>query len=300
MEKRLAKDKSKYINSPTQSQADAVRFIRMGMDLEVRQCVMIQHEMLFSIDHSSLFRLWIRRKVDADSEDSGSPDIQKDRLRLFEDIEEWRLEQNNIMPGLSIMTPSNSDKDPASHGVPCAEGIDLLLPSAISKYGERVTQHSWFKGLSNIERQLRRGEANDAMQALVAALQYEDAIQAKKRKHAKGQKAITRAQGLVNTASEWSVNEAVLYEQARRALWELGDEKDKGRYRALKPSDTKIKGIYGRKQLGDGWKTDSWIMEFGKRNIDDSNQDSDTKEWEEEGLGSLILYLSSPTWLTAM
>ena len=96
----------------------------------------------------------------------------------------------------------------------------------------------------------------------------------------KGQKAITHAQGLLNMANEWSVNKAVIYEEARQALWELGDDKDVNRYQALKLSDTTIKGMYGRKQLGDGWKTDSWIMEFGKRNTDDSGK---TEEWEEEG-----------------
>ena len=39
MEKRLAKEKGKYVESSLRSQADAVRFIRIGMDIEVRQCV---------------------------------------------------------------------------------------------------------------------------------------------------------------------------------------------------------------------------------------------------------------------
>ena len=184
------------------------------------------------------------------------------------------------MPGVTPDNGSQQDSDVNERSVPCSERDDLLLPSALACSSERYVQEGWFKTLSNVERQLRRGEANDAIQALIIALQYEDAIQAKKRKHAKGQKALTRAQGLVNTANEWTVSEAVLYEQARRALWKLGDEADIERYRALKPSDTNIKGIFGRKQLGDGWKTDSWIMEFGKRHVSNSN---DTKEWEEEG-----------------
>ena len=225
---------------------------------------------------STQIRLRIKRKLEG-TDLPGRGDIQKDRLALHEDIIAWRGDQQKLMPGLNTETDSS---DGNTHTVPSAEREPLLMPSALVCSKEPYVQEAWFKKLSNIELHLRRGQANDALQALVTALQYEDALQSKKRKHVKGQKAMTRAQGLLDTAYEWTVNEAVLYEHARQAVWVLGDDMDIKRYRALKASDTNIKGIYGRKQLGDGWKTDSWITEYGKRHIEDS---ANVKEWEEDG-----------------
>ena len=209
--------------------------------------------------------------------------MQKERLALHEDIEAWRSTQALVMTGIaedvaSVTVASTGDAE--SSGLPQTEIETLLLPSSLLARDEEATSHPWFNALSSIELQLRRGQANGAMQTLIATLQYERALSADKRKHVSGNAQHTRAQGIVDTAASWSAREAEVYEQAREAIWILGDDKDKARYRELKKKDKEIKSAYQSKQLGDGWKTDSWIMEFGSRTI----AEGDTKEWEEEGM----------------
>ncbi|KAK1227310.1 hypothetical protein PQX77_009695 [Marasmius sp. AFHP31] len=207
---------------------EAVAFINQGLKLESLQ-------------------LEIKRLVKAAGITPEQLAVKRDRLRLR--IKSWRELQLEHMPRLRELL--------ASIKVGFPEDEDLILPSSPS---DRQYAHS---ALGEVEADLRKGQAYDAVAEVKYTLMHKTVLVATKRKVAKGQRLNTRAKKFIRHVAKNQDVMSAKYRTARERLINLGVtsgdptsgfpplNEDTDLYR---PGTEKYDA-----QLGEGSKTVGWI-----------------------------------------
>lgn len=194
-------------------------------------------------------------------------EIETERLKLRAEIGVWRDDQALYMP--DVLQHASEAQNP--------EEERLFLPSGVRR---GLRKAAWFDALSTFERELRKGQADDALSNLRLALKYKDSLLKGRRRVAYGNKNSTRAAVLLRRVEDLVQHRANTYRRARDAMIALGLSTNDTSFPVLDPTDVVLKVVYGGKELGSGVYTGSWIWTDGPRGI---LSDAEEDEWEEEG-----------------
>jgi hypothetical protein len=154
-----------------------------------------------------------------------------------------------------------------------SEVVVLPLPSNIIS----VEVKSSIKSLISVERELRKGQANDALEGLRVALANKSLIFSKDVNPSKTTKQTTRAWDSVRNIQSHVLAHARSYERAWEALNSIGIAEDLLVYQKLNVSDLKtVKDITMAKRYGQGSDALAWFWRIGP------SEDSITGEWMQE------------------
>jgi hypothetical protein len=153
------------------------------------------------------------------------------------------------------------------------EAIILTLPSKVNsvKLGES------FEILRSTERELRKGQANDALEGLRIGLANKSLLLLTNVNKSTSTKQSTRAWESVRNAQSQILHHARSYQRAWRALNSVGTPEDLAIYQKLEEKDlVVIKDITKAKRFGQGSQSLSWFWRIGP------SEDELTGEWMEE------------------
>ncbi|KAL1712183.1 hypothetical protein EV715DRAFT_214149 [Schizophyllum commune] len=171
----------------------------------------------------------------------------------------WRKQQARLMPLLDSVVASALGED---HGL---EEEQLYLPSDLASH-----EHPRYglTELAEIEAELRRGEANDAITLICQGIKHKMVLIKDKLKQANSVKLNTRSVNWIKETSKkidgWAADyRAADYRRARRALVALDARKNTKDFPPLTDHDLTFKNAAGARTLGSGTSTDSWIWTFG-------------------------------------
>jgi hypothetical protein len=163
------------------------------------------------------------------------------------------------------------DGDDVAFDLP--ENTILPLPSNIIsvKFG------SAFESLRSIERELRKGQANDALEGLRVGLANESLLLQTDVNKSTSTKQSTRAWASVRNTQGQILHHARGYQRAWQALRSVGTPDDLVVYQQLDEKDlVVVKDITKAKRFGQGSDKLAWFWRIGP------SEDSLTGEWMEE------------------
>ncbi|KAJ7763723.1 hypothetical protein B0H16DRAFT_1661737 [Mycena metata] len=189
-------------------------------------------------------------------------DFLKRRTTLLKCIRTFRKVQRCYMPHVrkyltqsqKTLWDTEADRD--------AEAIRLFLPSDITDSAKRVKACA--TGLIEVESSLREGEAHDALEALRQGLRVRTMTNRYRLRHATGQRALTRGQGVLRQNNVRIHKAKLRYRYARNALAQLrGNGEWERTLKVLEDKDGGV-GSYGVVALGEGRRTLSWIWYTSK------------------------------------
>ena len=159
--------------------------------------------------------------------------------------------------------------------------IVLPLPSNIISVKLKASLES----LILVERELRKGQANDALEGVRIGLANKSLLLLTDVNHSTSTKQSTRAWASVRNAQSQILYHAHAYQQAWQALKCIGTPKDLKFYQKLNEADlVVVKDIAMAKRFGQGSDTLAWFWRIGP------SKDSLTGEWMEEC--ELVLFTS--------
>jgi hypothetical protein len=160
------------------------------------------------------------------------------------------------------------------------EMIVLPLPSNIISRELRPSLES----LISVERELRKGQANDALEGLRVGLANKSLLLLTNVNKSTSTKQSTRAWASVRNAQSQILCHAHCYQRARQALKYVGTPEDLAVYHKLKEKDlVTVKDITMAKRFGQGSDTLAWFWRIGP------SQDTLTGKWMEECKPTLII-----------
>ena len=175
---------------------------------------------------------------------------------------------------MAYVTQVNEDEDliPTED----IEEQKLWLPSdltvkAVKLYGLR--------DLVDIELELRKGKAFDALTNVRTAISHELQLKVIKLKDSRGMAANTRASTIMINAANYRCRAVRCYEIACIAIKALDPSCE---FRELTKEDLEVKPIDNVSHLGGGLKEDSWLWTFGVY------KDQFNAEWEDSGMDILL------------
>lgn len=158
---------------------------------------------------------------------------------------------------------------------PCVlpEAVVLPLPSNIVSEKVRVS----IKSLLSTERELRKGQANDALEGLRIGLANKSLLLVTDVNQSKSTKQNTRAWASIRNAQSQILMHAGSYRRAWQALTCIGNSDDLTVYQSLEESDlVVVKDITSAKRFGQGSETLAWFWRIGP------SEDMLTGKWMEE------------------
>lgn len=163
------------------------------------------------------------------------------------------------------------DNDEASYDLP--ETVILPLPSNI------ISEHLGpsLQSLRSIERELRKGQANDALEGVRIGLANKSLLLLTDVNKSTSTKESTRAWSSVRNAQSQILLHAHGYQRAWKALKCIGTAEDLVIYQKLEEKDlVVVKDITSAKRFGQGSDSLAWFWRLGP------GEDSLTGEWMEE------------------
>jgi hypothetical protein len=153
------------------------------------------------------------------------------------------------------------------------ETVILPLPSSISS--KKIK--SSLDDLISIERQLRIGQANDALEGVRIGLANKSLLLSNDVNKSRSTKQSTRAWASVRNAQGHILVHARSYQRAWKALNSIGMPEDLVNYQELDQKDlVVVKDIAMAKRFGQGSHTLAWFWRIGP------SQDQLTGDWMEE------------------
>ena len=163
----------------------------------------------------------------------------------------------------------DGDGDP--FGLP--ENVILPLPSNIISFKLGPSLES----LRSMERELRKGQANDALEGLRVGLANKSLLLQTDVNNSTSTKQSTRAWASVRNAQGQILHHARGYQRAWRALQSVGTPEDLEVYQELEEKDlVVVKDITKAKRFGQGSHSLAWFWRIGP------SKDSLTGKWMEE------------------
>jgi hypothetical protein len=153
------------------------------------------------------------------------------------------------------------------------ETVLLPLPSNIIS----VKLLPALESLRLIERELRKGQANDALEGLRIGLANKSLLLQNDVNKSVSTKQSTRAWASVRNAQSQILHHASAYQRAWQAIESIGTQEDLTIYQKLEEKDlVVVKDISKAKRFGQGSDSLAWFWRIGPR------KDSITGEWMEE------------------
>jgi hypothetical protein len=153
------------------------------------------------------------------------------------------------------------------------ESITLPLPSNIIS----VELKPALKSLISIERELRKGQANDALEGLRISLAHKSLLLLNDVNNSTSTKQSTRAWASVRNSQSQILHHAHAYQRAWRAIKSIGMPDDLVVYQKLEEKDlVVVKDITKAKRFGQGSDRLAWFWRIGP------TEGSVTGEWMEE------------------
>ena len=163
------------------------------------------------------------------------------------------------------------------------EVVVLPLPSNIISDKLRPSLES----LRSVERELRKGQANDALEGLRVGLAKKSLLLLTDVNKSTSTKQSTRAWQSVRNAQSQILSHAHCYQRAWQALKRLGTPEDLNFYQKLDQKDlVTVKDITAAKRFGQGSDSLAWFWRIGP------SQDTLTGEWMEECKPNLLFWIS--------
>ncbi|KAF8511104.1 hypothetical protein JB92DRAFT_3118385 [Gautieria morchelliformis] len=196
-------------------------------------------------------------------------EIARSRLKLHRDIDKWRKSQVGHFPALQSLISEAQHVDP--------EEEPLFLPSHFPTVAQRQKLGLYDLGLKEME--LRRGEANDALDSVRLCMKQLSVNLAFKKKEIRGQRDNTRAQSILKSGIRERDKYVQKYHEAQAAMIQLGMAPDNATYRPLCDTDLWMKGIVEGHALGDGSREESWIWRTG---FGTTPSGASRTEWEKD------------------
>ncbi|KAF8576794.1 hypothetical protein K439DRAFT_1622571 [Ramaria rubella] len=212
--------------------------------------------------------LWLMKIHDGSSDPSPreASDIAKARTKLHQDIEKWQKYQLTHFSAFHPLVTEMRYQTP--------EEDLLLLPSDFSAH---QCAQLGLTNLAECERQLREGEANDALEHVQLAIKKHGINYGYKRKQIHGQRDNTRAQCILNASLAETNRHASKYHAACVAL---GMAADDSTYQPLDDSDLWMRSLAKGHELGDGTRQEPWIWTTG---VSGACGLENREEWENDG-----------------
>ena len=146
----------------------------------------------------------------------------------------------------------------------------LAMPSAL---GKANIVRLRLNLVASQELELRKGQANDALEDLRLALGHKAILWRTKVRTANNNKQRTRAWDDIKTSRRRVEKHVRNYHWARRALMELGaDAQTLSQYKAIRSNDLRLSGdILDPSRLGQRCDTLAWFWSMGTSNLDQGN-----------------------------
>jgi hypothetical protein len=208
------------------------------------------------------------------------PTLEEADLKAFEDetidtpVEESVEPEESVDDSLDedINYDDEDEEESEAPSVP-PEAVILPLPSNIIS----VKVKSSLESLILVERELRKGQANDALEGLRIGLANKSLLLVTDVNRSTSTKQSTRAWASVRNAQSQILSHAHSYQRAWQALKSIGTTEDLVFYQKLNQMDlVVVKDISNAKRFGQGSDSLAWFWRIGP------GKDSLTGEWMEE------------------
>lgn len=184
--------------------------------------------------------------------DSGDEDetLCHARMRLYNEFTKWQAILLSRYPALQDHVSCIDSDVPEEAMIP--------LPSF---FNEHTRLSLGIGGLVHAEYTLRRGQAHDALEKLRMAIREYSRNVDFKRDQVRGQRAVTRAEKLIQKLEQERKRAAESYRHAYMALLHLGLAPDDRSLQPLLDSQLFMKNTTKPAQLGDNRKEDPWFWQ---------------------------------------
>jgi hypothetical protein len=205
------------------------------------------------------------------------PILEESDLKPFQDdlidsSSEGSLEPDNLIDG-DLVDDDYYEEDDSCSPSDLPELVILPLPSNIIS----VKLGPALKCLQSTERELRKGQANDALEGIRIGLANKSLLLLNDVNKSTSTKQSTRAWAGVRNAQSEILHHAHAYQRAWQALKSIGTEEDLVIYQELVQKDlVVVKDITKAKRFGQGSDSLAWFWRLGP------SEDSLTGEWMEE------------------
>jgi len=187
-------------------------------------------------------------------------------------VEEF-VEPDDMVDGPQEVDSFNEEDDETDALSLSPESIILPLPSNIISVKHRAGMES----LTSVERELRKGQANDALEGLRIGLANKSLLLLRDVNQSTSTKQSTRAWSSVRNAQSQILLHARSYQRAWVALNSVGTGEDLIFYQKLEEKHlVVVKDITMAKRFGQGSETLAWFWRVGP------SKDAITGEWMEE------------------
>jgi hypothetical protein len=206
------------------------------------------------------------------------PNLEEADLKAFEEehidtpADEF-VEPEDVVDGLldEEMCYDEEDEDGGPSEPP--ETIIIPLPSNVTS--TKLRPH--LETLISMERELRKGQANDALEGLRIGLANKSILLQNDVNHSQSTKQSTRAWASVRNTQTQILQHAQAYQRAWRALESIGTPEDLVTYQKLEQKDlVVVKDISKAKRFGQGSDCLAWFWQIGP------SKDLLTGKWMEE------------------
>jgi hypothetical protein len=198
----------------------------------------------------------------------------EDDHELIDTPAEEAVEPEDILDGSLDDDLSYDEEDGDGAASDLLESILLPLPSNIIS---SVKLGPSFDSLRMIERELRKGQANDALEGLRIGLANKSLLLLTDVNNSTTTKQSTRAWASVRNAQTQILHHAHCYQRAWRALKSIGTPDDLLVYQKLEEKDlVVVKDIANAKRFGQGSDSLAWFWRIGP------SEDTLTGKWIEE------------------
>jgi hypothetical protein len=191
---------------------------------------------------------------------------------LLRDITAWRERQLLHLPDLQAVINS----EPTDNAHP--KRLRLLLPS---DFDAEQREELGLTSLAKMERDLREGQAHDALAAVRRAV-HATGMQEEFTVHdVRGQHAKTRADSEIKKLKDDARGCAAQYRAVREALVGLGMSDDDAMFKPLLDKELWMKGARTAHRLGDGTREEPWYWHMGPSGI---RTDAEREAWVIDGM----------------
>jgi hypothetical protein len=238
--------------NPTVTQQLKVKRMRARLVKQIKDFIQASASFLPNLEESELNAL-----------EDESIDTPADEFVEPEDTVEVSLEEYGF----------NEEEDEAEASSIYPESIILPLPSNVTSVSNRPA----LKSLISVERELRKGQANDALEGVRIGLANKSLLLLTDVNQSNSTKQTTRAWASVRNAQSQILLHARGYQRAWKALQSIGAKNDLLLYQKLEEKHlVVVKDITNAKRYGQGSETLAWFWRIGP------TKDSASGEWMEE------------------
>jgi hypothetical protein len=199
-------------------------------------------------------------------------------IKLFEEEvvdtpAEEAVDPEDLVDGSLYDDLDYDEEDESEAPLVLPEVIVLPLPSNIIS----AKLQSSLEPLRSVERELRKGQANDALEGLRVGLAQKSLLFLKDVNKSTSTKQSTRAWASVRNAQTLILHHAHCYQRAWHSLKSIGNPEDLMVYQKLDSKDlVTVKDITNAKRFGQGSDALAWFWRIGP------GEDRLTGEWMEE------------------